>query len=265
MRRTTATVTFLTALLGTATACSSPGTPASTPTAREQLQAAAKAMELAGGAQLRIDQTWPGDAVQQVATVRWHPSLQAVFDGDNLRLVNGAAFQANRVAGKTWTRADGPAGLASNGHARGPDALPTALLKVYQRIDPAKGLARAAAGSPSVVGQEEIQGTPTTHLHAQLAAADYYTDPTEAAGSRRDELRALLKKLGTTEVTADFWLDRDGRLLRRVETEDSTLGQVTTTTSFSRFGVPKEVTAPPADQVADTSEVLDFIAAAQQP
>ena len=100
-----------------------------------------------------------------------------------------------------------------------------------------------------VIGPEPVDGTPTTHYAGVI---DLDRTPAAADPATRPQVDQLKGRLGGSTVPVDVWVDGQGRLRRVTE---SPAGSSTTVT-FSDFGVPVSVAAPPADQVADASRFL---------
>lgn len=76
-----------------------------------------------------------------------------------------------------------------------------------------------------VVGSEEIDGTTATHYQFDMTT-DGVAEP----------------------VTVHYWLDEENRPIQT----RTTVGDVTVVSTFSRFGEPVTITAPPADQIVDS-------------
>ena len=128
---------------------------------------------------------------------------------------------------------------------------------------------RAVSGDVALVGPDITRGEPTTHYRGSI-------DPSKVKAQLPEALRPHPSTGGgasAPNLPADLWIDGQGRLRKLVisggptglapfggsattrpstaSTEESTI-----TLELWDFGVPVEVTAPPADQVADVSGLL---------
>jgi hypothetical protein len=162
---------------------------------------------------------------------------------------------ASAIGGKQWFKID----LASLGKAVGASGLGNAFQG--QTSDPTAGLnfLRGASGPITTVGDESVRGVATTRYRTTV-------DPNKAmaqlGADERGIVQQMLKQLGTSPV--DVWIDGQGRV-RRVQNSlsFSTSGPSTnglkslaSTTEFYDFGTPVTITVPPANQVADFSELF---------
>ena len=160
--------------------------------------------------------------------------MEMVFDGTYM-YVKGAAFDP-ALAGKEWGRVD----LSSTTAARTTqfNQDPTAYLDWL----------RGAGGDVEEVGQEEIDGTETTHYRADLSI-DSIVDqaPDEEAA---EAMRAGFAVFGDVEsFPLEVWVGDDG-LPRRInivlEGEGGTDLATDVTVELSDYGVDVEV-EPPTD------------------
>ncbi|MDQ6649153.1 MAG: hypothetical protein M3Z02_03390 [Actinomycetota bacterium] len=168
------------------------------------------------------------------------------------------------VAGKTYVHLP-PALVARNGGkqwvTKSPDATSSSSVN-----DPTTDLA-LLRGVTSVkeAGKEAVRGQDGTHYTAtaDLGAAKAAADPGQAA-----TFDQLQKKLGTSSVPLEAWLDGQGRLVRlryslpapagapatngpsSPSQAPSTGGQLQVTEEFFDYGLPVNVEPPPADQIA---------------
>lgn len=108
---------------------------------------------------------------------------------------------------------------------------------------------RAVSGDVQVVGPDTTRGEPTTRYRGTI-------DPGKVA----DQLPAALQpKAGTAAaelgrpLPTELWIDGQGRLRKLVVTADPAAAA---TVELWDFGVPVDVVAPPADQVADIGGLL---------
>lgn len=117
------------------------------------------------------------------------------------------------------------------------------------------------AGTSKKIGTATVNGTQTTRYHVDVAlrkAASKSSDP-DAAKS----VEKLIQSAGTPTLPIDVWVD-DQHLVRREKiaysaTEQGKKVSVGLTMDMTKFGVPVDAEAPPADQVADFSDLLKSV------
>jgi len=105
------------------------------------------------------------------------------------------------------------------------------------------------------LGTETIDGVPTTHYRVTVDVQDALA---KATPNQREALNRLLRfarKQGVdpASTTSDVWIGDDG-LVRRSTQSLGRLGSMTTT--FSDFGTPVHIEAPPPDETVDVSGLL---------
>ncbi len=130
-------------------------------------------------------------------------------------------------------------------------------------FDPTSVLAqlKAVTGEVTVVGTETLDGVATTHYHAEVDLAKVLADHAdELSPGGKADLSEQLAQLGSgapTVIPVDVWVGDDGlpRQYRMSMTADD-IGTLTTTITFSGFGEPVTVVAPPADQVVSGKDAL---------
>lgn len=153
--------------------------------------------------------------------------------------------------GKPWLAAtmSGPgSGAAAPFLFAGPHAGPADLLTI---------LSGAGSGMRKL-GNATIKGVRVTHYRVTVDAAKAVSRARPAAQPR---LRSLLSLVKAKSFPADVWVDSRG-LVRRIRVRldlaggGKPAGAVTTeTVTFSDFGVPVQVSAPPAADVASMPPV----------
>jgi hypothetical protein len=154
--------------------------------------------------------------------------------------------------GKTWTRMT----FDDYEEMTGLDVGAAASQK------PTDALARlSASGDIDEVGDEEVDGVPTTHYRAivDLDAAN------AQMGFASEEALEQTKKLVGDSYPIDVWIDEDGYMRRMIfvidlaEAPDPpaglSTGRIITEMTMSDFGAPLDVQAPPDDEVIDFSEI----------
>ena len=145
------------------------------------------------------------------------------------------------------------------------------LAQLTQPDDPTIALAELGGVDPTTVtrvGKEDIRGTSTTHLMAQV-------DLTKVAAndpSAQPQADALQKLLGTNVTPLELWTDGAGRAVRvrqtlqhiriapAVATPTTTPASglqvdLVITNEFFDFGSPVAVNPPPPDQVTEFSQL----------
>lgn len=141
--------------------------------------------------------------------------------------------------------------------------------------DPASALSslRGVSGDIEEVGQEQVRGEPTTHYRGGV---DVQKAIAAATGPTKAQLEATLGRSGTDTVPFDAYVDKQGRLRRYVQELKPQIGgqageqggaaqaASTTTIEVYDFGVPVQVTAPPAAQVQDGKPLLDALKSGQR-
>ncbi len=162
--------------------------------------------------------------------------------------------------GKLWLAAP----VAGAGAARN---LP--LMFPGPQVTPADLLTLVSRGSASVHNlgvTTTIGGAQVTQYQATLDIARAISRTRPPAQGRLQNLAALL---GAIHIPAEIWVDGNG-LVRRIKVKlavppvkpgeptavpGATGSSLTETVTYSDFGIPVRVTAPPAAQVADISSV----------
>jgi hypothetical protein len=169
--------------------------------------------------------------------------------------------QLNRVAGsKPWVRLD-------RGTLQALAATQLGLPGLGATLDFSSVLAwlRGVSGQITTIGNERIDGTPTTHYRAQVdlarVAATIGTDPNDGS--------ALTQAVGRT-LPMDVWIDARGRLRQlKVALDLHTLhaspaatppsqarGTAVLTVDLWNFGVAVHPVPPPANQVSDAASLI---------
>jgi hypothetical protein len=110
------------------------------------------------------------------------------------------------------------------------------------------------------VGPETIDGVKTTHYRGKVDLAKAVKAATDPAS--RKSLESASKAMATATMPADVWIDEKGRPRKMTFTmtgkpQAGSKGNPTMagTATFSDFGTPVTVTAPPAAEVADIKDL----------
>jgi hypothetical protein len=172
--------------------------------------------------------------------------MQELTDSPTVRtlFVDGAYYYdidpqpAGPLAGKEWMKIDGSAVFGESGAAAmsgGGGGSPA---------DSMKGLKYAS--DVEDLGEETVNGKPTTHYRAVLDQEDM--GKFKEAFSGADSM--LNSATGGSSITMDIWVGEKD-LPVRLKQE---FGAMEVTMDFDRFGATKEIVAPPADQTGDLTE-----------
>jgi hypothetical protein len=156
--------------------------------------------------------------------------------------IRSPLFGSQLPAGKSWLRVD----LAKEGRALGIDF--DALLDVSESTLPV----RRGLVSSRLLGREAVAGRNAKHYRVVVDLERVAA----AVPSYRRQLRALEKATGVDlgRQSQDVWVGADGRLARLRYTSPAANGAVMTQTlTYTAYGVPVRITAPPAESVFDPS------------
>jgi hypothetical protein len=137
--------------------------------------------------------------------------------------------------------------LQSDASGAGMSSSPT------QQLDTLKDASYQVAD----VGQERVDGVPTTHYRA-LIDIGKLTDELkgEVSGKFGDLIDQSMERISS--ATVDVWIDGDG-LLRR-ETSNSamgSLGSFTMTMDFSDYGIRPDIQVPSGSEVYDVTPLME--------
>jgi hypothetical protein len=153
------------------------------------------------------------------------------------------------LGGKSWLRID----LQQAGKPLGVDM--SRLMKGTGQ-NPADVLALLkASGGFAPAGRETVDGVATTRYHGTIDLRK----AVEQSGLPGEVAKRLADLGGPSELPYDVWVDDEGYVRRIAQRYDQTLGGITmsyqTTIGLSDYGKDVSVTAPPADQVFDATEL----------
>jgi hypothetical protein len=179
-------------------------------------------------------------------------TIKAIYiteDGDPVMYMKLGFLSAFLPGGKTWVRVD----LAKAGKAAGID-FNQLLGGANQSPGDSLALLRSS-GEFSEVGKETVEGVETTHYHGTIDLQKAVA----AKGAAAEALQRLIDLGAPAQYPADVWIDEAG-LVRQLKTsyDMSTGGKamsVSMTMRMSDYGTPVEVSAPPADQVFDATDL----------
>lgn len=181
-------------------------------------------------------------------------AIQMVFDG-TVVYEKLPPQSSGLPAGKPWIKLDLEALSKQSG-------VDVAQLEQSTPTDPSQSLQYLLGVSKDVhvVGQDSVRGTSTTHYRVSIdlnALAD-------KGSVSKDAIRRLSQLQGGAQIPADVWIDAQGRVRRmRLSlnlpgSASSTVagGTMTETIEYYDFGVPVNVTLPPASEVTDLSDLI---------
>jgi hypothetical protein len=158
---------------------------------------------------------------------------------------------AGSLGGKPWVKLDAK-------------ALAAAGMGQLSQLNPAEqlGYLHGVTGDAEVVGEEAVDGTPTTHYRVTI---DLDRAAKSAPAPSRASIAEARKALGAATLPADVWIDAEGRVRKFATTMEMTptsvagaagaTGPMTVdlTVAYSDFGTAVDVTAPPAAEMTDLS------------
>jgi hypothetical protein len=177
-------------------------------------------------------------------------TMSAIFlkeDGDAVMYMRFGFLAGRLPAGKTWMRID----MQKAGKGLGID-FNQLMGGAAQNPTSALDLLRSSSDF-SEVGKETIDGVQTTHYHGivdlQKAAA--------AGGAMSTSIQRLVQMGAPTQYPMDVWVDDAGLVRRFTQSYNQEFGgnsvSLETTMDMSDYGLPVNVSAPPADEVFDAT------------
>ena len=174
--------------------------------------------------------------------------VEEIFDGTVFYIHFPSALAARIPGGKTWMKLD------LNALAKGSGVDLKQAMSANQQ-NPADMLqALKAVGGSRKVGEEDIDGAPTTHYTATI---DLNKIAAKVGNKQAvDSLKQLSAQSGLSSFPVDVWIDRAGRVRRESLKMSGNDFSMDMTISYTRFGVAVDTTPPPADQVMDASALL---------
>ncbi|MGH2756241.1 MAG: hypothetical protein ACRDI3_00455 [Actinomycetota bacterium] len=181
-------------------------------------------------------------------------TTELIFDGLVIYMKSPAFSQI--PGGKEWVSMD----LAAMGDQMGFDM--SALQQLGQNDPTASLYYLRGAKEVKEIGEEEVRGEPTTHYEATINFDDAIAkSPEDIQASLRSTLDQMKAWMGKDEMVFDVWLDGDGRMRRQQMTFDYVSGPAAGTSAditieMFDFGIPVEVSPPPASQVTDLQELI---------
>jgi hypothetical protein len=176
---------------------------------------------------------------------------EAIVDGSNggfVEYMRLPALTKNLPNGKTWLKID----LQKLGKQQGVDF--SQLLQTTGAQDPTQTLQLLQSiGDVKKVGTEQVNGVDTTEYSGTVDLKKFSAKYGAGFGK-------LYKQLGTSTVPMQVWISSDGLVRKLHETLSGTIAgagrmDLDLTVTLSDFGASVSITPPPADQVADISQL----------
>jgi hypothetical protein len=176
---------------------------------------------------------------------QWKANL--ILDGGNggpVLYVSLPAMDQFLPPGKTWLKAD----LQKLGEQAGVNL--SQLLQSVGSQDPTQALQMLeSVADVQKVGTAQVGGVDTTEYSATI-------DPQKViAKFPGSGLEKYSKLLGTQKIPVQVWIGGDGLVRKVHESFTAKAASIDMTIELSDFGAPVTVTVPPADQVADISDL----------
>lgn len=129
------------------------------------------------------------------------------------------------------------------------------LLQQSQQMDPVQNTKMLTASKDvREVGKETVNGVETTHYTGTYRLEDAISKlPAES----QEALRKSYESSGMQAMNFDLWVDAKQYPQKlTMKADQGTEGTMTMTMTYRDYGKPVEVTAPPASQTTDFSEML---------
>jgi hypothetical protein len=170
--------------------------------------------------------------------------------------VSSDAFKGKLPGGKSWMKLDLDAAAKSQGidlsaltGGSGAEQDPTQVLQYLK-----------GAGTSTKVGDETVNGVPTTHYHAVI---DLKKAAAKGGADAEKAVQQLQKAAGISSLPLDVWIDKDHLVRRETMKYDMTVqGQrasMDLKVDMTKYGVDVVAKAPPASDVLDASKLLDSL------
>ena len=169
--------------------------------------------------------------------------------GDPVMYMNLSGLAGILPGGKTWVRID----MQKAGEAMGVDfsqLMGGANQNPAQSLDMLKG-----SGDFAEIGTETLQGVTTTHYHGTIDLQK----AAQEGGAASAAIQRLIDLGAPSQYPIDVWVD-DAGFVRRYqmfldEQFNSKAASVAMTVNMSDYGTAVDVSAPPADQVFDVTDI----------
>ncbi|MEU0999426.1 DUF1396 domain-containing protein [Streptomyces tibetensis] len=251
-----------------AVGCGSEQSPEMTPAAA--VAKAAKNTEDITSLQYRLKGTVPESGrVEGEASMRLKPTIamsmkmtaldQAAGESMEIRLVDkamylgGGAEMAKEMDGKRWLKFD----LSGSDAAKDLDKMGSP--SQAEQNPAAESTFLTGAKDVKKVGSEKVEGVETTHYTGTVTLADLRASLKDGKAQTRKQREKSIKqyeKLGVDKFTMDMWVDGEDHTKQFRMKGEADKGPMDMTITFLDYNKPVTVTAPPAKDVADLSEMF---------
>jgi hypothetical protein len=180
---------------------------------------------------------------------------------DDVMYMNVGEEGSEGFGGKPWVKMDLRAIAERSGDERALESMTGGLQDMNRSPSQQTAL---LLDSPSIerVGEEKVGGVPTEHYSGTLTmeealAADSSSDHLTA--EEREELLGAMEKSGVKGFDIDVWVDERDYPAKIDMTMDSPQGEITVSQTYSDYGTPVSVKAPPASETTDLMEAFEGI------
>jgi hypothetical protein len=251
-----------------AVGCGSEESPEMTPAAA--VAKAAKNTEDITSLQYRMKGSVPESGrVEGEASMRLKPTIamsmkmkapdQAAGQTVEIRLVDkamylgGGAEMAKEMDGKRWLKFD----LSGSDAAKDLDKMGST--SQAEQNPAAESTFLTGAKDVKEVGSEKVDGVETTHYTGTVTLADLRASLKDDKAETRKQREKSIKqyeKLGVDKFTMDMWVDGEDHTKQFRMKGQADKGPMDMTITFLDYNKPVTVTAPPAKDVADLSEMF---------
>ncbi|MFJ7331848.1 LppX_LprAFG lipoprotein [Streptomyces sp. NPDC101110] len=251
-----------------AVGCGSEQSPEMTPAAA--VAKAAKNTEDITSLQYRMKGTVPESGrVEGEASMRLKPTIamsmkmeapdQAAGESVEIRLVDkamylgGGAEMAKEMDGKKWLKFD----LSGSDAAKEIDKMGSPAQA--EQNPAAESTFLTGAKDVKKVGSEKVEGVETTHYSGTVTLDDLRASLKDEKAETRKQREKSIKqyeKLGIDKFTMDMWVDGEDHTKQFRMKGQADKGPMDMTITFLDYNKPVTVTAPPAKDVADLSEMF---------
>lgn len=127
------------------------------------------------------------------------------------------------------------------------------LISQAQQMQPAQYIKQlAASGDVEAVGSETVNGVETTHYTGTVSVEEQLS---HFSGAVRSTMQSVIATTGWTGARIDVWLDGEGLVRRMHSASVGGQGSMSMAMDVLAYGVPVNVTPPPASQVADLGQL----------
>ncbi|MEU8027868.1 hypothetical protein AB0C13_04395 [Streptomyces sp. NPDC049099] len=194
--------------------------------------------------------TYTGGQMAQMMRKAGTPSMQARYLPDAYYAKMSEAF-AQQMGGKHWVRY-GYDDLAKFAGASG-----SYLKDQAQTSSPNQAVKMLlASGDVKKVGEETVSGVHTRHYAGTVNVADLAGRSSNLSADQLTALKKQLDRSGITTDTIDIWINDQNLLVKKTEKADTAKGTLTSSASYSDYGVPVSAEAPPASDTKDFKDLM---------